>query len=105
MSVIHLIDPLLLWLPNASWSDASQHLFGSISSIHFSVDPLSIGQISIDVHHPFHTMQTLLAQQFETDVFRNARVAFNNFIKSGQAWALAVGFVIGYIVRGLTTYG
>lgn len=90
MSVIHLIDPLMLWLPDASWSDASHHL---------------LGQLSIDFHHPLNAMQTLLAQQFETDVFRGTRAAFSNFIRSGQAWALLVGFVVGYVVRGLTSYG
>lgn len=94
MSVIHLInlidliDPLLLWLPDPAWSDISQHL----------------GQ-SIDFSHPFDAMQTLLAQQFDTDPFRGARGAFANFVRSGQAWALLIGFVIGYIVRGLTSYG
>lgn len=86
----HLIDPLLLWLPDASWSDASHHL---------------LGQVSIDFHHPFDAMQTLLAEQFETDVFKGTRTTLNNFVKSGQAWAMLAGFVIGYIVRGLTTYG
>lgn len=47
----------------------------------------------------------LLAEQFDTDVFAGFRRAFNNFIESGQIWALLVGIVIGYIIRGLTTYG
>jgi hypothetical protein len=92
--LIDLIDPLMLWLPDATWSDASQHLLGQLS-----------GQLSLDLHRSLDWMQPCLAQQFETDVFRGARVAFNNFVRSGQAWALLAGFVIGYIVRGLTTYG
>lgn len=84
----HLIDPLLLWLPDATWSEISQPLLGPI-----------------DFHHPFDAMQALLAQQFDTDPFRGARGAFANFVRSGQAWALLIGFVIGYIVRGLTSYG
>lgn len=98
MSVIHLIDPLLLWLPHAAWSDVSQPLLEQVS-----IAP------SVDLHHWFHHsldgMQTLLAQQFDTDPFRGTRAAFSNFVRTGQAWALLIGFVIGYIVRGLTTYG
>jgi hypothetical protein len=47
----------------------------------------------------------LAQQQFDTDVFAGTRAWFNNFIQSGQIWALIIGFVIGYILRGLTTYG
>ncbi|MEB3355261.1 MAG: hypothetical protein VKK04_00845 [Synechococcales bacterium] len=48
---------------------------------------------------------SLLAQQFETDVFAGARTWFNNFVQSGQIWALIIGIIIGYLLRGLTTYG
>lgn len=96
MSAIHLIDPLLLWLPHAFGNDVSQSLLGQVS-------------IAPDLHagfqHSLDTVQTLLAQQFDTDPFRGTRTAFNNFVRTGQAWALLIGFVLGYIVRGLTTYG
>lgn len=48
---------------------------------------------------------SLLAQHFDTDVFAPTRAFFNNFIKSGQLWALLIGLIVGYIIRGLTTYG
>lgn len=48
---------------------------------------------------------TVLAQQFETDVFADFRNFANNFVQSGQLWALIIGIVIGYILRGLTSYG
>ncbi|WP_199336521.1 hypothetical protein [Oscillatoria sp. FACHB-1407] len=54
--------------------------------------------------HP-HLDWSLLAQQFETDVFANARRSFDNFVKSGQLWALLIGLVIGYLVRSFTSYG
>ncbi len=47
----------------------------------------------------------ILAQQFDTDVFAGFRNAWNYFIKSGQVWALIIGIVLGYLIRGLTTYG
>jgi hypothetical protein len=49
---------------------------------------------------------SLLAQKtFQTDVFAGTRAWFQNFIQTGQIWALIIGFVIGYILRGLTSYG
>lgn len=49
---------------------------------------------------------SVLAQkQFDTDVFANTRAWFANFIESGQVWALIIGFVVGYILRSLTSYG
>lgn len=54
--------------------------------------------------HP-HLDGSLLAQQFETDVFANTRSAFDNFVKSGQLWAFVIGLVIGYLVRSFTSYG
>jgi hypothetical protein len=52
-----------------------------------------------------HLDWAVLATQFNTDVFAGVRQAFSNFIQSGQAWALAIGFVLGYLLRGFTTYG
>jgi hypothetical protein len=46
-----------------------------------------------------------LAQQFDTDVFAGVRRAADNFVKTGQVWALLIGIVIGYLLRGFTTYG
>ncbi|MGB3492984.1 MAG: hypothetical protein WBA57_09675 [Elainellaceae cyanobacterium] len=47
----------------------------------------------------------LLAQQFDTDVFAGPRTFFQNFIETGQVWALIIGVVIGYMMRSLTSYG
>lgn len=46
-----------------------------------------------------------LLAQLETDVFRPTREFFNNFIRSGQAWALLIGIILGYLLRSLTSYG
>ncbi|MCU0525803.1 MAG: hypothetical protein MUF72_13355 [Elainella sp. Prado103] len=47
----------------------------------------------------------VLAQQFDTDVFRGTRTILNNLIKSGQLWAFLLGLAAGYIIRSATTYG
>lgn len=63
----------------------------------------------IDSHDSLGNLQinwTLLAQQISnSDLLGDLQKAFNNFIESGQAWALLIGLIIGYMIRGLTTYG
>ena len=33
------------------------------------------------------------------------QAAFHHFVVTGQVWALLIGLIIGYVLRGLTTYG
>jgi hypothetical protein len=46
----------------------------------------------------------VLAQFDDVDILRDMVNLWNTFIESGQVWALIIGLVIGYFVRGLTTY-
>lgn len=48
---------------------------------------------------------SVLAQAFDTDVFKGTRTILNNFIKTGQLWAFLAGIVVGYIIRSATSYG
>lgn len=49
---------------------------------------------------------TLLAQQInEPDLLGDFQKTFDNFIQSGQGWALLIGLIIGYVIRGFTSYG
>lgn len=50
------------------------------------------------------THMGVLAQQFDQDILGDIANAWNIFIQSGQVWALVVGLVLGYLIRGLTTY-
>lgn len=47
----------------------------------------------------------ILAQQFDQDIMGDVGVAFENFVETGQVWALLIGFVLGYIFKSLTSYG
>lgn len=48
----------------------------------------------------------VLAQQVEDpDVLGQMQQAFNNFIESGQVWAFLIGLIIGYIFRGMSSFG
>lgn len=53
---------------------------------------------------PNHTQAMVLAQQFDQDILGDLGKAVRNFIDSGQIWALLVGVVLGYLIRGLTSY-
>lgn len=47
---------------------------------------------------------TVLAQQFNQDILGEMQKGFNNFVKTGQVWALIIGVVLGYLIRSLTAY-
>ena len=40
----------------------------------------------------------------DVDVVRDMKSAWDNFIDSGQVWALVIGLVLGYMLRSLTSY-
>jgi hypothetical protein len=44
-----------------------------------------------------------IAQAVKDDLFNNVGQSWNNFIQSGQVWALCIGFVLGYLFRGITS--
>jgi hypothetical protein len=50
------------------------------------------------------TSPVLAQEQFDQDIIADLGNAFAYFIESGQVWALIVGFVLGYMLRSVTTY-
>ncbi|MEQ8960385.1 MAG: hypothetical protein RLP02_21085 [Coleofasciculus sp. C2-GNP5-27] len=71
-----------------------------LTSVVNSLNPL------IDLVSPWLTDGLVFAQQFEDpDVLGQIQQAFNNFIESGQVWAFLIGLVIGYIFRGMSSFG
>ena len=48
--------------------------------------------------------QPVVAQVFDQDIVGDLGNVFSTFIESGQIWALLVGFVLGYMLRSVTTY-
>lgn len=70
-----------------------------------------------DIHHLVELLQPglgwltdlwpgamLLAQQFKDTLGSDVQNAWANFIDSGQAWALLIGVVLGYMMRLFTSY-
>ncbi|MGD1849055.1 MAG: hypothetical protein ACFCBU_00060 [Cyanophyceae cyanobacterium] len=52
---------------------------------------------------PVGLSQTILAQKFEeTDLAGDVQSAWNNFVESGQIWALIIGVIFGYMFRTFT---
>ena len=59
-------------------------------------------------YHNLTNESAILAQSIreitEVDVIGNMEDSWYNFVDSGQAWALLLGLLIGYIFKGLTSY-
>ena len=44
----------------------------------------------------------IVAQSFDQDVLGDIKSGFTNFVETGQVWALLIGLVVGFVIRGLT---
>lgn len=49
-------------------------------------------------------LSPVLAQQFDQDILGDMVNIWNNFVDSGQLWALLFGIVLGYFIRNLTAF-
>ena len=54
--------------------------------------------------HQFSDLTTLLAHNLgemkKIDILGDFQKSFQNFIKTGQVWALGIGLVIGWLLKG-----
>jgi hypothetical protein len=65
----------------------------------FSWDSLS----SLNDH--LQSSATFLAQKVEDpDVLGKMQKSWENFVKTGQIWALLIGIFVGYIFKSFTSY-
>jgi hypothetical protein len=60
------------------------------------------GALNLDLHD-ITSSGLSIAQTYKDNLFGNVEGAWNNFIRSGQVWALMIGFIIGYLFRSLTS--
>jgi hypothetical protein len=51
-----------------------------------------------------HVDWLVLAQVNDPNVLGQMQNAWNNFVKTGQIWALLIGIAIGYFLRSMTSY-
>ena len=50
------------------------------------------------------TTQPVIGQLIEDSFFDHSGDILGNFVESGQLWALLIGVILGYLIRGMTTY-
>ena len=55
-----------------------------------------------DITDPFANESYTIAQAFDQDVLGDIKDGFTNFVETGQVWALVIGLVLGYLIRGIT---
>jgi hypothetical protein len=85
--------------------EVAQHLVTSADlSFHISTleFPLNFNLDADMANLHSHINMDLLAQQFRQDVMGDLGRGWNNFVKSGQIWALIIGVVVGYLFRSIT---
>jgi hypothetical protein len=46
----------------------------------------------------------VVGQYFDQDFLGDMGAVLNNFVESGQLWAMLFGIVVGYMIRNLTAY-
>ena len=62
-------------------------------------------QITLDFyHHSLLTIATLAQAIEDPDIIGQMQAAWDNFIESGQVWALVIGVFFGYLFKSLTSY-
>lgn len=48
---------------------------------------------------------SLLAQAIrDVDILRDFQEAWNKFVSTGQIWALIIGLILGWLLKGFTTF-
>lgn len=79
-------------------------------SLTLTLQNLSPEALVLGLAHGLHSWQNFapdhglfFAQAIEkVDVLGDFQKAWNNFIQSGQVWALIIGFVLGWMFRNFT---
>jgi hypothetical protein len=73
----------------------------AVKSLAYSL-PEVIANLQIDLDVFSHGL--VLAEQFQNvDILGNIQGGWTDFLHTGKAGAMAVGLVIGYMVRGMTS--
>ena len=69
-----------------------------------SFSPMMMDGTHLHNYFELGTHGLILAQQFQNvDLMANVQNAWTDFLKTGKAGALAIGLVMGYTIRGVTS--
>ncbi|MEM6501432.1 MAG: hypothetical protein AAF685_06305 [Cyanobacteria bacterium P01_C01_bin.89] len=107
----HFLDEFLSVMPFESTSydvAISTHQISADNATQLGVESSTLSamygtQLEGIAAAPVGLSQTILAQQFEeTDLGADVQSAWNNFVESGQIWALIIGVIFGYMFRTFT---
>jgi hypothetical protein len=76
----------------------------SVSSIDIaSMNPGHIHLGYLDLDWDFLLAQAQKSGEFKQDVVADMTKGWNNFVKTGQIWALLIGITLGYLFRSVTS--
>jgi hypothetical protein len=81
----------------------------AVNSLIATVDFSAIDFSSLNLAHFHFDWQTLAAstpqpQQFNQDVTKDLAGGWNNFVRTGQIWALLIGVTLGYLFKSITSF-
>jgi hypothetical protein len=76
----------------------------SFSGYFTGVDGASLAGVVGGTPGPVASFSPVVGQYFDQDFLGDMGAVLNNFVESGQLWAMLFGIVIGYMIRNLTAY-
>lgn len=81
----------------------------NISIANLDLNAIDFGNLdfgSLNLNHLHLDWQTLAqnSQQFNQDVTKDLAGGWNNFVRSGQIWALLIGLTLGYLFKSITSF-
>jgi hypothetical protein len=69
---------------------------------HHSFPWFQSGALNLDLFNEAVSSGLYMAQTYKEDLFGSVARSWDHFIRSGQVWALSIGFFVGYLFRSLT---
>ena len=76
----------------------------SVSSMHIAtIHPGHLHLGYLDLDWDFLLAQAQKNTEFKQDVVSDMTKGWNNFVKTGQIWALLIGITLGYLFRSVTS--
>ncbi len=70
--------------------------------MHFTAPGSELSSVHLPASPALQT-EAIVAQVFRQDVLGDIRRGWNNFVESGQIWALLIGIVAGYMLKSITS--
>ncbi len=81
--------------------DIANNLFATLDLNAINLGNLDFSSLNLN---NFHLDWQTIAQQFNQDVTKDLAGGWNNFVRSGQIWALLIGLTLGYLFKSITSF-